>query len=244
MIPSLLLRSSRTKQSLLTRLAARSANRGIAVAASQGLVGPMSSPSTLLSMPNNNHQQRYETTQYRFLSTSSSSGNDKEKKDEKAAAASDDNNDNNTKETPPPPPKQNAESLEFQAETKQLLDIVTNSLYTDKDVFLRELVSNASDSLEKLRHLQATNTSTIDPDVPLEIRIEVRKLLVLFEWGLFLPVFSFCLFRGFLVSSIVTCLIVGPLPILCCALTITFFLSTLSRKYKQNCAILLIQIIK
>ena len=177
-IPSLLLRSSRTKQSLLTRLAARSANRGIAVAAGQGLVGPMSSPSTLLSMPNNNHQQRYETTQYRFLSTSSSSGNDKEKKDEKAAAASDDNNDNNTKETPPPPPKQNAESLEFQAETKQLLDIVTNSLYTDKDVFLRELVSNASDSLEKLRHLQATNTSTIDPDVPLEIRIEVCSKII------------------------------------------------------------------
>ena len=41
------------------------------------------------------------------------------------------------------------ESFEFQAETAQLLNIVTNSLYTDKEVFLRELVSNAADAIEK-----------------------------------------------------------------------------------------------
>lgn len=45
-----------------------------------------------------------------------------------------------------------SETLAFQAETKRLLDIVTNSLYADKEVFLRELVSNASDALEKARH--------------------------------------------------------------------------------------------
>ena len=45
-----------------------------------------------------------------------------------------------------------AETMRFQAETKRLLDIVTNSLYADKEVFLRELVSNASDALEKARH--------------------------------------------------------------------------------------------
>jgi len=63
--------------------------------------------------------------------------------------------------------------MEFQAETKQLLDIVTHSLYTDKEVFLRELVSNASDALEKLRHLRAVSSqqSNVDPDVPMEIRI-------------------------------------------------------------------------
>jgi TNF receptor-associated protein 1 len=74
-------------------------------------------------------------------------------------------------------PKTESEKLEFQAETRQLLDIVINSLYTDKEVFLRELVSNASDSLEKLRHLQATNAAvTIDPDLPLEIRIELDEV--------------------------------------------------------------------
>ena len=46
------------------------------------------------------------------------------------------------------------ERLSFQAETKQLLQIVAKSLYTDKFVFIRELVSNASDALEKVRLLQ------------------------------------------------------------------------------------------
>lgn len=66
---------------------------------------------------------------------------------------------------------------EFQAETRQLLDIVTHSLYTDKEVFLRELVSNASDALEKLRHVQvASGDSVVGADVPLEIRIETDEL--------------------------------------------------------------------
>ena len=57
---------------------------------------------------------------------------------------------------PPPPPSAasvgEASRMEFQAETKKLLDIVANSLYTDKEVFVRELVSNASDALEKRRY--------------------------------------------------------------------------------------------
>jgi TNF receptor-associated protein 1 len=52
---------------------------------------------------------------------------------------------------------------------------VTNSLYTDKEVFLRELISNASDSLEKLRHLQVTGSTIADPDIPLEISIIIDK---------------------------------------------------------------------
>ena len=80
------------------------------------------------------------------------------------------------------------EKMEFQAETRQLLDIVTNSLYTDKEVFLRELVSNASDSLEKLRHLQATNQVPEGAgDAPLEIRInldEVTSSITIVDTGI------------------------------------------------------------
>jgi hypothetical protein len=52
--------------------------------------------------------------------------------------------------------KENTQNLEFKAETKKLLDIVARSLYTDKDVFIRELLSNASDALEKQRYLHVT----------------------------------------------------------------------------------------
>ena len=84
----------------------------------------------------------------------------------------------------------NGEEMEFQAETRQLLDIVTHSLYTDKEVFLRELVSNASDALEKLRHIQATGTITGSSDqesIPLEIRIttdEAANTLTITDTGI------------------------------------------------------------
>lgn len=45
------------------------------------------------------------------------------------------------------------ETKSFQAETKKILEIVTNSIYTDREVFLRELISNASDALEKARYV-------------------------------------------------------------------------------------------
>lgn len=82
------------------------------------------------------------------------------------------------------------DEMEFQAETRQLLDIVTHSLYTDKEVFLRELVSNASDALEKLRHIQATGTlsgSAGDDSIPLEIRIttdEATNTLTITDTGI------------------------------------------------------------
>jgi len=59
----------------------------------------------------------------------------------------------------------------FQAEVTQLLDIVIHSLYTDREIFVRELVSNASDALEKLRHLQITEKEVFDDNLPLEINI-------------------------------------------------------------------------
>ena len=65
-----------------------------------------------------------------------------------------------------------AEPHTFQAETLSLLDIVSNALYTEREVFLRELLSNASDALEKLRHRQVVGEPIGAPDVPLEIVIE------------------------------------------------------------------------
>ncbi|OMH82464.1 Heat shock protein 75 kDa, mitochondrial [Zancudomyces culisetae] len=50
---------------------------------------------------------------------------------------------------------------EFKAETKKLLNIVAHSLYSQREVFVRELISNASDALEKLRYLQATNSDAV-----------------------------------------------------------------------------------
>ena len=64
------------------------------------------------------------------------------------------------------------EKHEFQAEVKQVLDIVVNSLYTDKEIFIRELVSNASDATEKLRHIQLTEKNIYGADKELEIHVQ------------------------------------------------------------------------
>lgn len=66
---------------------------------------------------------------------------------------------------------QTPETHSFQAEVQQVLDIVVNSLYTDKEIFVRELVSNASDALEKLRHTQITEKEIQDDNLPLEINL-------------------------------------------------------------------------
>jgi len=75
---------------------------------------------------------------------------------------------------------------QFQTETRQMLDIVTNSLYTDREVFLRELISNASDALEKARYLK-TKDELLESEKPLEVRIftdEVNKTITLQDTGI------------------------------------------------------------
>ena len=59
----------------------------------------------------------------------------------------------------------------FQAEIAQLLDIVIHSLYTDKEIFIRELISNAADATEKLRFLQTSGTDVFESDRPLTISV-------------------------------------------------------------------------
>ncbi len=79
------------------------------------------------------------------------------------------------------------EKHEFQAEVKQLLDIVIHSLYTNKEIFVRELVSNASDALEKLRHLSITEKNVFDEDLELEINIttdDTANTLTIQDFGI------------------------------------------------------------
>ena len=59
----------------------------------------------------------------------------------------------------------------FQAEIAQLLDIVIHSLYTDKEIFVRELISNAADASEKLKFLQTSGAEIFEPDAPLKISV-------------------------------------------------------------------------
>src|SRR3954462_6831851 len=63
------------------------------------------------------------------------------------------------------------EKHHFQAEIQQLLDIVIHSLYTDKEIFVRELISNAADACEKLRFVQTSGTSIHQPEVAPSIAI-------------------------------------------------------------------------
>ncbi len=63
------------------------------------------------------------------------------------------------------------EKHHFQAEIQQLLDIVIHSLYTDKEIFVRELISNAADACEKLRFTQAAGTAIHQPDAAVSIAL-------------------------------------------------------------------------
>ncbi len=66
-------------------------------------------------------------------------------------------------------------SVSFRAEVRQLLHILAHSLYSDREIFLRELVSNASDALSRLQFEMVTNQDVFDADAPQEIHISVDK---------------------------------------------------------------------
>ncbi len=79
------------------------------------------------------------------------------------------------------------ESLEYRTEVKQLLDILAHSLYTDREIFLRELISNASDALNRIQFEMLTNHEVVDPDAELAISIEVddqAKVITLRDSGI------------------------------------------------------------
>ena len=68
--------------------------------------------------------------------------------------------------------KTEQETLDFRAEIQQLLNILANSLYTDREIFLRELISNASDALHRIQFELLTNRDVLDPDVELAIHVD------------------------------------------------------------------------
>jgi molecular chaperone HtpG len=72
-------------------------------------------------------------------------------------------------------PKASVQEFEYQAEMKQLLHLIVHSLYTHREIFLRELISNASDALNFVRFRQLTDKTILDLDAPLEIKIELDK---------------------------------------------------------------------
>jgi heat shock protein 90kDa beta len=86
-------------------------------------------------------------------------------------------------------PPAGAEEFRYEAEVSRMLDIVVNSLYQNKDVFLRELISNASDALDKIRYLLLTQPDAYGStynDVPLEVKIsfdEIAKTLTIQDTG-------------------------------------------------------------
>ncbi len=66
-------------------------------------------------------------------------------------------------------------TFSFQAEVSKVLDIVIHSLYTDKEIFIRELISNSVDALEKMRHISLVSSEGVGRDRQLEIKIDVDK---------------------------------------------------------------------
>jgi molecular chaperone HtpG len=79
-----------------------------------------------------------------------------------------------TEPTPTASPAE-AESYSFKAETRQLLNILIHSLYKDREVFLRELLSNASDALNRIRFEMLTDHQVLDPAAELQIRVTFDK---------------------------------------------------------------------
>ncbi|KAK4276365.1 hypothetical protein QN277_019322 [Acacia crassicarpa] len=132
----------------------------------RNIAAPLSSSSYINLVDENGAQAR----SYSVLSSENSTNLPNLKRDlflgkryETTAAASD------ASSSPP------AEKYEYQAEVSRLMDLIVNSLYSNKEVFLRELISNASDALDKLRFLSVTEPELLKDAVEFDIRIQADK---------------------------------------------------------------------
>src|ERR1041384_2367219 len=66
-------------------------------------------------------------------------------------------------------------AVPFRAEVKQLLQILAHALYTDREIFLRELISNASDALYRVQFEMLTNQDVLDPEAELAVHVDVDE---------------------------------------------------------------------